>query len=200
MWKLFVVAAVGIFVALLAVQPHSEDRLMGDWSSPPPWPIFIGVNVLAGVLRSAADALTPPPIRMLEMSMAYQNTLLAYTAQKFKIPDSLATGPKSAAEIAAFTQTKDVSRVERLLFAMAANGIFKLGAPAVDGTPLFVNSPMSAVLRSDHPNSMSGMLGHNVEDMFPAWASLPKMFGPNAIEQAWDTGHPDYPLEKGGIW
>jgi hypothetical protein len=96
---------------------------------------------------------------MLDMSMAYQNTIFCYTAQKFKIPDAVATGPKTAAEIASATQTKDISRVERLMFAMAAHGIFKLSTPTADGTPRFVNSPMSAVLRSDHPNSMRGMLG-----------------------------------------
>ena len=50
--------------AMLAMTPHSEDALLTDFSSPPPWPVLIGVNVVAGALRSAADALTPPPIKV----------------------------------------------------------------------------------------------------------------------------------------
>jgi hypothetical protein len=78
---------------------------------------------------------------------------------KLYIPDIVATGPKTAAEIAVATKTADSARIERLMYAMAANGLFKLGSPSSDGTPRFVNSALSAVLRVDHPNSMRGMIG-----------------------------------------
>lgn len=200
MWKTAASGLVLAVVIFFAARPHDEDALLSDWSSPPPWPVFIAVNVLAGCLRSAADALTPPPIRMLDMAMAYHTSILAYTAQKFSIPDIVATGPKTAAEIAVAMHTKDSTRVERLMHAMAANGIFKLGSPNSDGMPRFINSALSAVLRVDHPNSMRAMLGHNIEDMYGPWGKLPEMFGPDAKDNTWDMVYPNYPLERGGIW
>jgi hypothetical protein len=61
------VVAVAIMLGMSKLQPHNEEALLSDWSTPPPWPIFIAVNVLAGALRAAADALTPPPFKILDM-------------------------------------------------------------------------------------------------------------------------------------
>jgi hypothetical protein len=70
--SLSVVAVIVVSIAVIAVgalklQPHNEMALLTDWSTPPPWPIFIVMNVLAGSLRAVADALTPPPFIVLNM-------------------------------------------------------------------------------------------------------------------------------------
>jgi hypothetical protein len=126
---------------------------------------------------------------------------LAYICQKFTIPDFLATGPKTVAEIATHMQTRDVQRVERLMYALASEGMTQLDKNSPDPkSPRFVNSALSATLRSDHPNSMRGTVGHNMDDLYNVWGALPLMFGPDAIESAWDVGWPNYPHEKGGLW
>jgi hypothetical protein len=202
-WKTVVVAvAVGVG-AFLMNRPHCEDALMVDWSNPPPLPIFIAVNALAGLLRHMADALTPPPIRMLDIAFGYHSTMFAQICQKFTIPDFLATGPKTVEEIALHMQTKDVSRVERIMYAMASEGMTQLDTSAKSkngNIPRFVNTALSAVLRTDHPNSMRGTVGHTTEDTWSVWGSLPLMFGSDAIDQVWDVAWPQYPLEEGGIW
>ena len=218
--------AVAVLMGASSMKPHSEEALLSDWSAPPPvrglplssplplamqevinarvvrccaqWPIFIGLNMLAGALRAASNALTPPPIKMLEMSMAYHQTILVHIAQKFKIPDLLASGPLSAAEVAAKIGSDPVY-VERIMYACAANGVFKLVAG-----PRFVNTALSAVLRVDHPNSVRGMVGHNAEDAYPAWGKLADFLstGPDLSKAsiAWDLAFPQYPFAKGGIW
>mmetsp|Transcript_17840 Transcript_17840/g.44634 ORF Transcript_17840/g.44634 Transcript_17840/m.44634 type:complete len:106 (+) Transcript_17840:151-468(+) len=55
----------------------AEASLLSDWSQPPPWPVFIGVNVLAGAFKHVSEALLPPPVRMLDLSGGYQLTMLA---------------------------------------------------------------------------------------------------------------------------
>jgi hypothetical protein len=51
-------ALIGVIAVMMSMnKPHSEDALMTDWSDPPPLPIFIAVNFLAGLLHSMADAL-----------------------------------------------------------------------------------------------------------------------------------------------
>jgi hypothetical protein len=166
-----VVVVVSVMLGALRIRPHSEDALLVDWSAPPPWPIFIAVNALAGALRSASDALTPPPIKMLDMAMGYHHTILVHIAQKFKIPDLLAKGPHSAAEIAAAVGS-DARYIERIMYACAANGVFQLAASQPGKSHRFVNSALSAVLRVDHPNSMRAMVGHNAEDAYPMWGRL----------------------------
>jgi hypothetical protein len=95
-----------------------------------------------------------------------------HIAQKFKIPDLLADGPLTAAEIATKIGS-DASFIERIMYACAANGLFKLAAPTPDQQGhRFVNTALSAVLRRDHPNSMAGAAGHNAEDAWPAWGKL----------------------------
>ena len=81
---MFKLGICGVGLALFAassMRAHDEAALLTDWSTPPPWPIFVALNVLAGMLRAGADALTPPPIKMLDMSMGYHLTMLAHTAQ-----------------------------------------------------------------------------------------------------------------------
>jgi hypothetical protein len=58
--RLLIVGVLAGVVAVFIRSKHDEDALLTDFSSPPPLPIFIGVNVLAGLLRAMADALTPP--------------------------------------------------------------------------------------------------------------------------------------------
>jgi hypothetical protein len=199
--KLFgvVAVAVSLLVGAGRLKPHSEQALLVDWSAPPPWPIFIAVNALAGALRAASDALTPPPIKMLEMAMGYHHTILVHIAQKFKIPDLLANGPLSAADIAASVGS-EAQYIERIMYACSANGVFQLAASQPGKGHRFVNNALSAVLRVDHPNSMRAMVGHNAEDAYPMWGKLVKFLANPKGPVAWDLAFPDFTLAKGGVW
>ncbi len=194
------VLAVAVLIGVQNMQPHNEDALLSDWSAPPPWPIFIGLNVIAGGLRAAADALTPPPFKMLDMALGFHHTILVHVAQKFKIPDVIAAeGPLSAAEIAAKVGS-DAKYIERIMYACAANGVFKLAKPEPGKGHRFVNTALSAVLRVDHPNSMRAMVGHQAEDAYPAWGKLVEFLEDPKGPIAWDMAFPKYPFDKGGIW
>ena len=118
---------LGVFLVINA--PHDENALMTDLGPPPPWPIFIAVNILADTLRKIADKLTPPQITMLgDIGTAYHKTALAYVIQKYKIADYVGdgTGPKTVEQIAAYTETKNVVYVERFMYACASIGMFQL--------------------------------------------------------------------------
>jgi C-methyltransferase len=186
-------ALVALGVMAMKNSKHDEEALLVDWSTPPPLPIFIAVNAFAGALRSMANALTPPPIRMLDIGLMYHTTMLAYICQKFSIPDFLASGPKTVEEIAAYMQTEDVQRVERLMYALASEDMTQLDKTSPNrDAPRFVNTALSATLRSDHPHSVSGMIGHNVDDLWSVWGALPQMFGPDAVDNTWAVVWPNY--------
>eukprot|EP00977_Amphora_coffeiformis_P004806 scaffold1033_cov171-Amphora_coffeaeformis.AAC.23 len=55
-------------------------------------------------------------------------------------------------------------------------------------------------MRFDHPNSVSGMIGHTVCEGYAAFGNLDKLLGPDAVDRLWDLVFPDYPYEQGGIW
>jgi hypothetical protein len=194
-----VVLAMAVLMGASNLKPHSEIALLSDWSAPPPWPIFIALNALAVALRAASDALTPPPIKMLELAMGYHHTILVHVAQKFKIPDLLADGPLSAAEIATKVGS-DAQYMERIMYACAANGVFKLAASEPGKGHRFVNTALSAVLRVDHPNSMRSMVGHQAEEGYPACGKLADFLAKPNGPIAWDLAFPEYPFAKGGIW
>ena len=193
------VAAIAILLPRLMMRRGhhaAEDGLLTDWSRPPPRPIFVGVNLLIHVLQSIIDVLKPPPTQMAEAIFGYQNTMLVYIVQKYDIADFLAAGPKTCSEIAGHMQMDDAEdRVERLMYALASNGWVRL----VDGDK-FVNTAVSALLRTDHPHSMKGYVGHLVDDTFAVWQHLPRMYGPNAIDNAWDPVFPEFPRHQNGIW
>lgn len=189
----------------MRTKPHNEDALLVDWSDPPPWPVFIAINVLAGTFRAMADALTPPPIKMFDHAFAFQTSVLAGVCQSYKIPDFLATGPKTIQEIADYTLTEDAFRIERIMYAMAADGMTQLDPALRKGEqPRFVNTALSATMRRDHPNSVSGFVGHLTQDVYESFGKIDQALGPNARENGnlWGLVFPDHdPNEnKGGIW
>ena len=198
------VGAVAVMVAM--PKTHSEEALMADWSDPPPFPIFIALNVLASAFQSMVDALTPPPVAMIGNAFAHQKSVLAHVCQKFMIPDFLATGPKTVTQIAEYTQTDDVQVVERIMFAMASNGMTKLDPTMKEGDePRFVNTALSAVLRRDHPNSVAGFVGHMVDDAYESFRHLEKILGPSPVDgetpvSPWNYVHTDEKYQGGKIW
>jgi hypothetical protein len=70
-----------------------------------------------------------------------------YTATKLHIPDLLVSGPQTVAELAAHCGAH-AATLERLLRALASIEMFAL---TPDGR--FCNTPLSEVLRADHPQS-----------------------------------------------
>ena len=63
------------------------------------------------------------------------------------------------------------------MYALASEDMTQLDKNSPDPkAPRFVNTALWATLRSDHPNSQRGTIGHHVDDMWNVWGSLPQMF------------------------
>ena len=134
----------------------------------------------------------PPNIRVLGDVMGGFRLVLIYIAHKLKIPDFIGDGTKTVAEIAKYTETANVENVERLMYALAANGYFELKDELV-----FANNELSSCLRRDVPGSASAIVGATFEDAYLPWGKLPGMFGPNPISSPFDEAFPEY-KGKGG--
>ena len=90
----------------------------------------------------------PPPAVMMQMTMGFIVSQSISVAAKLYLADHLAKGGKTLAELAEMTGTHEPS-LYRLLRGLTSVGVFQRAA---DGR--YENSPLSEVLRSDHPNSL----------------------------------------------
>jgi hypothetical protein len=103
-----------------------------------------------------------------------------HVASKLRIPDLLASGPKTIAELASNCGAHPPT-LERLLRALASLEMF---APTPDGR--FRNTPLTEVLRTDHPQSQrDGAL------FLPApflWRPLGELY------ESVRTGEPTFPV------
>ena len=97
----------------------------------------------------AAPALDtiPPDAQLMQLVSGAFVSAAVYTAAKLGIADLLADGPKTAAKLAAETETDELS-MYRLLRSLASVGAF-----AEVDTKVFANTPMTETLRSDAPRS-----------------------------------------------
>jgi hypothetical protein len=83
-----------------------------------------------------------------EMSRLYYVSRAIHVAAELGIADHLTESSIALDEIAKETNT-DATCLKRLLRFLSAYGIFVETSPG-----LFCNTPLSSVLRSDHPNSV----------------------------------------------
>ena len=71
----------------------------------------------------------PPPVQMVQLLAGFQVSQALYSAAKLGIPDQLAQGPRSAADVARVLQTHPQATA-RLLRALTALGVFaSAGSP-----------------------------------------------------------------------
>ncbi|MGI8609363.1 MAG: methyltransferase [Candidatus Dormibacteria bacterium] len=137
---------------------------------PPPWVVraFFGFRNMVGRLHAG---IAPPELLLLERSHGLIGSRTLMIAAEFGIADQLASGPKSAAELAGAVGA-NADALDRILGYMVATG--SLGR-ARDGR--YRNNRVSDRLRRDHPQSprdwilfagadwvwdIWGQLGHSV--------------------------------------
>ena len=117
--------------------------------------------------RMSTPATAPSPQEQIfQFVLNFWNSRAVYAAATLGIADLLASGAKTAAEIAEATQAHAPS-VYRLLRALSVTGVFDQ-----DGDR-FSLTPLSELLRSDIANSLRYvMLTELGEEHFPAWGNL----------------------------
>jgi hypothetical protein len=97
-------------------------------------------------------AQLPPQAILMQMGMGFIVSQAISVAAKLYIADHLKDGAKTVEQIAEATQT-DAPSLYRLLRALTAVGVF-----SIDAENRFSNTPVSELLRSDHPESLRGIV------------------------------------------
>jgi hypothetical protein len=104
--------------------------------------------------------------KIAQMAAGYWVSQALYVAAKFGVADRLASGPRTAADMAAECSAHPQA-LYRLLRALASLGIF---AERSDGR--FELTPLAEPLRSDVPDSKRAMVLMTGEEQFRAWGEL----------------------------
>lgn len=108
----------------------------GSWPSYPPYKPDTIVQQVNEKLRS------------------YQESSALHTANQLGLPDMLADGPRTAAQLAAAIQNDegmqlDASKLRRLMRFLVGRGIFERGPDTPDGLPQFQNNELTHHMRKE---------------------------------------------------
>ena len=154
--------SAGLFSSYKSAQPYdhaaSEAAHLTDWSAPPPFPVFKALTGLSFLLHKMGDALTPPPIKVLDLTFGFTVSQVLYVAARLDIADLVAQKPMTALELSQITGA-DEGRLRRVINACVAHGVFALDP---EDPNRYVNSALSAVFRKDHPHPLRNMVLHQM--------------------------------------
>jgi SAM-dependent methyltransferase len=110
---------------------------------------------------------TPAPIQMLQIISGFWISRAVYVIGKLGIPDLLQSGPKTAEELAAATQTHAPS-LFRILRALVSVGVLN----SAEGGR-FAQTPLSETLVTDAPASLRWFAVSELgQEHYPAWGNL----------------------------
>ncbi len=119
-------------------------------------------------IQGLARRMVPPEVGVLELGSAFMATHAAYAVARLGIADALASGARTAEEVAADLGT-DPDATFRLLRASAAYGIVRHVGDRFDLTAV------GRTLRSDSPDSMRSVVLMIGDPRYQAvWGQLPE--------------------------
>ena len=138
-------------------------------------------------LQQAADALVPADVALLGKASALASTFVLGVVAELGVPDHLAGGPKTAAELAAELGV-DAGTLHRVLRAAATMDVLSL-----DDTGRFRLARLGQPLRSDHPRSVRP---------WPRYLAMKSIVLPwTGLLESVRTGRPAFPSVHGrSIW
>jgi hypothetical protein len=128
-------------------------------------------------------------LQVLEDSLGYTLPAMLHAACKLELASHIHQSPRQHLTGAELGKAVGVSGadVKRLLHPLVNYGYFRNVASG-SAEPLWANTELSDSLRSDHPNPMCAMVGHQAEDCLPAWGHLYESLKDKSTT-AWKAAH-----------
>ena len=136
---------------------------------------------MADVLTRFVEARTPPDLRLIDMSSAFEQAQCVYVAAKLGVAEQLLEGPKDAETLAEAlgVQPDPLFRVLRYLHGL---GVF-----GMDGDGRFELNQVSQYLLAEHPQSQRDIVLLSGEEAYAAWGNL--LHAVQTGESAWIHTH-----------
>ncbi|WP_210439556.1 methyltransferase [Nocardioides xinjiangensis] len=137
-------------------------------TKPPPVPLARAATRVRTALQGLTRRMVPPEVGVLEVMSSFMATHATYALTRVGAADALASGPRTAAEVAAEAGT-DPDATYRLLRACAGHGLLTRSGDR------FALTPLGRALVSQHPGSMRPVVLMIGDPRYQAvWGQLPE--------------------------
>ncbi|HEV3000350.1 MAG TPA: methyltransferase [Solirubrobacteraceae bacterium] len=153
----------------------------------PPRPIARAVLAARVAVERAGDLVVPSDLAALQRSIGFAGAYTMRALAELEIPEALASGPRTAADVAA-EKGLDADALHRVLRFAALHGLVRL-----DRRGRFRLTRTGQVLRGDHPASIRPWVLYVTSDATQrAWAG---------VVDTIRTGEPSFPAVHGeSVW
>jgi hypothetical protein len=172
MARLSITSCLGILTVCLAilaafVYQSTQQDIMKDSSNLPPWFAFTFGFKAFKLLELFPNWVLPPPVRMVELALGgLHKSQVIVAIDDLGIADALGDSAQTAQQLAATLGIQDADKLCRLLTAAAAFGVLTARQDSKSSTITFHNNALSAVLRNDHPNTVTHTIKGGMQSLY----------------------------------
>lgn len=119
------------------------------------------------VLERFPNWAIPPPLRMVDLALnGLHKSQVIVAINDLGVADVLEDSGKTAQQLATELNIPDADKLFRLLSAAASFGVFSAHKGPKDASISFHNNALSAVLRQDHPNTVTHTIKGGTQSLY----------------------------------
>lgn len=164
-----------ILTAVLILVPMSFNSyyIMADASSLPPWFAFtLGFKAFR-LIELFPNWVMPAPVRMVDLAITgLQKSQVIVAVNTLGVADALGDSEQTAHQLASQLNIPDADKLNRLLAAAAAFGVFSVQQASEESELMFSNNGLSAVLRQGHPNTVTHTIKGGMQSLYVPWGKI----------------------------
>ena len=115
----------------------------------------------------------PPPARMVDLALnGFHKSQVIIAINDLGIADSLGDSGQTAQQLAQSLSIRNADKLSRLLSAAASYGVFAAQQKSKHEAVTFHNNGLSAVLRGDHPNTVTHTIKGSIQSLYLPWGNI----------------------------
>lgn len=162
-------AILTLCLAVLAAVAYrsTQHDIMQDSTNLPPWFAFTFGFKAFKLLELFPNWVIPPPVRMIELALSgLHKSQIIVAINEMGVADALGNSAQTAQQLALILGVQDVDKLCRLLSAAASFGVLAAQQDSRSPTVTFRNNALSAVLRNDHPNTVTHTIKGGMQSLY----------------------------------
>ncbi|KAL3151061.1 hypothetical protein ABBQ38_012931 [Trebouxia sp. C0009 RCD-2024] len=177
-------AALTACLAVLAASHFQliQRDIMRDYSGLPPWFAFTFGFKAFKVLELFPNWAIPPPVRMVDLVLTglHKSQVIA-AINELGVADALGDSGQTAQQLATAFNITDADKLFRLLSAAASFGVLSARKGPKDSPVAFHNNALSAVLRQDHPNTVTHTIKGGMQSLYQPFGLIAEGLRQNKV-------------------
>ena len=166
-WTPVAIVAIVLSVLTALSIPLWQHDIMQDAAGLPPWFAFtLGFKAFK-LIELFPNWIIPAPVRVVDLAISgLHKSQIIVALNTLGVADVLGDTAQTAQQLASQLDIPDADKLSRLLAAAAAFGVFSAQQSHAEGEVSFRNNGLSAVLRKDHPNTVTHTIKGGVQSLY----------------------------------